>query len=97
LSETSTKGKSRAMALIQKLFCRFGFHVRSRKHAKRTEAGWKSVCWGCGEPMLKLKGRDWRVMLKPEPLSREERAKQREAEARRRRTPPPRRKRPSER
>ncbi|QJU59030.1 hypothetical protein HL653_15790 [Sphingomonas sp. AP4-R1] len=85
------------MSLFQKLLCRFGIHVRSRKQAKRSEAGWKSVCRGCGRPMLKLKGGDWRVMLQPDGPTREERARQREAAARNRRMPPPRRKRPTER
>jgi hypothetical protein len=85
------------MSFFQSLLCRLGFHARSRRKAKQTEAGWKSVCRGCGQPMIKLKGGDWRVTLKaPEP-SRAERAKQREAEARRRRMPPPRRKRPGDR
>jgi len=82
---------------LQRILCRLGFHARSRKNAKKTETGWKSVCRSCGKPMIKLKGGDWRVMLKtPEP-SRAERAKQREVEARRRRTPPPRRRRSDDR
>jgi len=83
--------------LLQRILCRLGFHARSRKQAKKTEAGWKSVCRACDKPMIKLKGGDWRVMLKaPEP-SRAERAKRREVEARRRRTPPPRRRRSGDR
>jgi hypothetical protein len=79
---------------LQRILCRLGFHARSRSKAKKTEAGWKSVCRGCEQPMIKLKGGDWRVTLKP---SRAERMKQREVEARRRRTPPPRRRRPGDR
>jgi hypothetical protein len=82
---------------LYRILCRLGVHVRSRKNAKRTEAGWKSVCRGCGLPMFRLKGADWRVMSQPEAPTREERTRQREEEARKRRTPPPRRKRPSDR
>jgi len=82
---------------LRRLLCRLGFHVRSRKNAKRTEAGWKSICRGCGAPMLKLKGGDWRIMARAPTPTRAERTKHREVEARRRRMPPPRRKRPEDR
>jgi hypothetical protein len=82
---------------LYRILCRAGMHVRSRKNAKRTETGWKSVCRGCGLPMFRLKGADWRVMSQPEPPTREERIRQRDEDARKRRTPPPRRKRSSDR
>jgi hypothetical protein len=85
------------MSFLQRILCRLGFHTRSRRQAKRTEAGWKSVCRGCNRPMIKLKGGDWRAMRKAPELTRAERAEVRKADARRRRMPPPRRKRPSER
>ncbi|PZU08180.1 hypothetical protein [Sphingomonas sp.] len=85
------------MSFLQTILCRFGYHIRSKSKAKKTEAGWKSVCRGCGEPMLKLKGGDWQMMMKPPEPTSAERARLREIEARKRRTPPPRRKRPVDR
>lgn len=77
------------MSLMHRILCRLGFHHRSRKAARQTEAGWRSTCRWCGQPMLKLKGGDWRIAIQAERPSREDRERARQEEARRRRMPPP--------
>jgi len=77
------------MAFLHRILCRLGFHHRSRKAARRTEAGWRGQCRWCSQPMIKLKGGDWRIVLASDKPTRAERTKARQEEARRRRMPPP--------
>ena len=41
------------MNLIQRLYCAFGTHVRSRGQARQEGSVFRSHCRGCGKPMVR--------------------------------------------
>lgn len=43
------------------LLCLIFGHHRSRKGARRSGEGWKSVCKRCGRPMVRIRRNEWEL------------------------------------